>query len=172
MTVDLGAMIDQLAWFGEALPPVVRCAGEEGVRWKPDTRHWSIVEIVNHLADEEVEDFRTRTFQTLEHPEEAWPPIDPEGVVIERKHQEKDLEESLERFVELRKESVGMLRMLLNPQWDNAHEHPSIGTMRAGDVFASWVAHDALHLRQVAKRLYQLSEMRGDPYSVDYAGGW
>ncbi|MHC4976506.1 MAG: DinB family protein [Planctomycetota bacterium] len=165
-------MVDQLEWFAEALAPVARCAGREGAYWKPNPAHWSIVEIVNHMADEEVEDFRTRVFQTLEHPEKPWPGIDPEGEVVERRHQEKDLEESLERFVELRRESVGMLRMLLNPQWDHEYKHPSIGTLRAGDVFASWVAHDALHLRQISKRLHQLAQLRGGPYSVEYAGGW
>lgn len=48
-------------------------------RWKPDPLQWSILEVVNHLADEEVEDFRQRLELTLRDPKAEWPPIDPQG---------------------------------------------------------------------------------------------
>jgi DinB superfamily len=169
---DLAALIDQLERFAAVLPPVARCAGEDGARWKPDEEHWSILEIVNHMADEEIEDFRTRAFSTLRDPSEPWPVNDPERTVRERDHQHKDLEASIERFVEARQESIRMLRELSEPAWSNAHEHPKIGSLRAGDVFASWVAHDALHLRQIGKRLYQLTCRHSEPFSADYAGAW
>ena len=31
---------------------------DEQARWKPDAESWSILEVVNHLLDEEREDFR------------------------------------------------------------------------------------------------------------------
>jgi hypothetical protein len=42
--------------------------------------------------------------------------------------------------------------------------------MRAGDLLASWAAHDARHLEQIAKRLHGLAARDGTPYSVAYAG--
>ncbi len=44
-------------------------------RWKPSPERWSLLEIVNHLADEEALDFRTRIERTLRDPSGAWPPI-------------------------------------------------------------------------------------------------
>jgi hypothetical protein len=35
---------------------------------------------------------------------------------------------------------------------------------------ASWAAHDALHLRQIAKRLYELTARDAGRYSAGYAG--
>ena len=169
---DFEALVSQLEKFAAVLPPVARCAGESGTHWKPDDEHWSIVEIVNHLADEEIEDFRTRVLSTLKDPSTAWPGIDPERTVREREHQHKDLDESVARFCEARRESVAMLRALYEPDWSLEHSQPPIGVLRAGDVLASWVAHDALHLRQISKRLFQLSKLRSEPFAVDYAGRW
>jgi hypothetical protein len=36
----------------------------------------------------------------------------------------------------------------------------------------SWAAHDMLHLRQIAKRLFQIAQRDGDGFSTDYAGEW
>lgn len=43
-------------------------------RWRPDAESWSILEVVNHLADEEREDFRTRLDFILHRPGEGPPP--------------------------------------------------------------------------------------------------
>ena len=42
----------------------------------------------------------------------------------------------------------------------------------AGDLLAAWSAHDALHLRQISKRLYQIAQRDAGSYSVQYAGEW
>ncbi|MCB0058173.1 MAG: DinB family protein, partial [Caldilineaceae bacterium] len=46
---------------------------DEQARWKPDAESWSILEVVNHLLDEEREDFRVRIDYTLHRPGEKWP---------------------------------------------------------------------------------------------------
>lgn len=58
---------------------------EKQYRWKPDDVSWSLLEIVCHLYDEEIEDFRTRVFNTLFTPDKAPPSIDPQGWVMDRK---------------------------------------------------------------------------------------
>jgi hypothetical protein len=50
--------------------------------------------------------------------------------------------------------------------------HPKVGATAAGDVMASWAAHDALHLRQIAKRLWELAGRDGAPFRTGYAGEW
>ena len=165
-------LIDSLDRFGKLLPAVISEAVLEDVRWRPVDGSWSILEVVNHLADEEVDDFRARLERTLIDTKEPWPPVDPEAWAVKRRYNESDLGESLSRFISSREETVRWLRSLDNPDWARAYEHPKLGPIRAGDLLVSWAAHDLLHLRQIAKRMYQLAQRDGGPYKADYAGPW
>ncbi|MCP4798050.1 MAG: DinB family protein, partial [Phycisphaeraceae bacterium] len=49
---------------------------------------------------------------------------------------------------------------------------PRSGSLRAGDLLAAWCAHDALHLRQLARRLHELTVVRGGGFDAGYAGDW
>lgn len=167
------ALIGRLARFGHTLPAVVRCFSQADIVWKPDVESWSVLEIVCHLADEESEDFPVRVLMTLEDPTEEWPRIDPEGWAVSRNYQSRDLKGELARFVELRTENIEKLGALQNPDWSKFQEHPKFGNMIASDLLAAWCAHDALHLRQLSKRLYQLSNRDGGRGSTTrYAGTW
>ena len=170
--MNANRLIDRLESFAATLPAVVGGVSDEEACFKPDEDSWSILEVVTHLADEEVEDFRRRLRLTLEDPASPWPPIDPAGWAVERRYNEGDLRESLERFCEERQRTVKWLRGLVDPDLSRKHTHPRLGSMRAGDVLAAWVAHDALHLRQIAKRLYQLTQRDAGEYVTDYAGPW
>jgi hypothetical protein len=170
--VNAQALIDRLERFADALPAVVGGLSDEDARWRPDEDSWSVLEVVAHLADEELEDFRRRVELTLRDPDAPWPPIDPAGWAVERRYNEGTLPDAVARFVAARRASVAWLRGLKNPAWSNAYRHPKLGSMRAGEVFSAWVAHDALHLRQIAKRLYQMTARDGGGYPLDYAGSW
>lgn len=158
--------------FGRILPVLVADISEEDAKWKPESGGWSILEIVCHLADEEVEDFRLRVQSTLADPTTPWPAIDPESAAIERTYNEQNLEHAVERFVRERNESVAWLNELEDPNWDIAFEHPQFGPIAAGLVMASWAVHDQLHLRQIAKRMFEMNVRDGSPYPTDYAGEW
>ena len=142
----------------------------EESNWKPPQDQWSVVEIVNHLADEEVEDFRTRLDLTLHFSETKWPPIDPEQWVIDRNYQERDLKQSFARFAQERSNSLTWLRFLKSPAWEAVHTDPELGSMSAGSLLASWLAHDYLHIRQIVKVLYLYQKTKSAPNSIDYAG--
>lgn len=170
MNVD--RLIASLEQLGQALPAAVAGIAASDARWRGPGNAWSILEIVTHLADEEVEDFRTRVRMTLDDPDATWPPIDPEGAAVERRYNEGDLEVVTERFVTERTASVAWLHGLRDADWSRTHTHASIGSIRAGDVLASWAAHDALHLRQIAKRRYQMIARDAGEYGTSYAGAW
>ncbi len=165
-------MIDRMNAFPGALAALLAVVNDDDAHWKPPHGAWSIVEIINHLVDEESEDFRTRVRLTLEAPGNPWPSIDPEGAATEREYNKRGLVESLERFASARAESILWLRSLDDPDWSKTHTHPKWGEFRAGDIFASWCAHDALHLRQIAKRLYELTQRDGTGFRTAYAGDW
>lgn len=170
MNVD--RIIAMLERFGRMLPAVVTDIPIEDARWKPPDGAWSILEIVCHLADEEVDDFRTRLRLTLESPGADWPPIDPPAWAIERRYNVQDLAAVTERFVRERQASCQWLRSLGEFDGSVVHVHPKFGAMSVGQLFASWAAHDALHLRQIAKRLHQLAAVHGHPFDTGYAGEW
>lgn len=170
--MNAGKIIESLDRFGRALPALVAEVDAEQARWKPEDGNWSILEVVTHLADEEVEDFRIRLRMTLETPLEPWPKIDPTGWARERQYNDGVLAEALQRFVAERQQSVAWLGGLGDPDWSSAYQHPRFGPIRAGDLLSAWAAHDALHLRQVAKRMYQLVQEFSGDFSTIYAGAW
>lgn len=170
--MNIQAMIDRLAAFPAVLRALCEGLARDDALFRADGKSWSVLEVVCHLADEEEEDFRARVESTLRDPGEAWSPIDPEGAASERSYRARDLETELARFDREREASVAWLRRLKDSEWDNAYQHPSFGPIRAGDVMASWCAHDALHLRQIGKRLFELSERDSAGYSTAYAGEW
>ncbi len=167
--MDHRALIARLRPLPDALEALLRDLPHEDWRWRPPEGGWSILEIVNHLVDEETDDFRTRVSSTIEDPSRPWPGMDPEGAVTERRYQERDPADSLRRFRDERARSLAWLDGLTDARWENEYHHPR-GPLRAGDLLASWTAHDARHLQQIAKRLYALATRDGQPYSVLYAG--
>lgn len=170
--MNAAGLVASLEAFAGALPGAVRGLGEADARWKPPSGAWSVVEIVSHLADEEVEDFRRRLELTLRDPAAPWPGIDPEGWARERKYNERGLGESVERFLEERRASLAWLKGIGEADWSRAHAHPALGSLRAGDLMGSWAAHDWLHLRQIAKRRYELAARNAGGFGVGYAGKW
>ncbi|MFN0131019.1 MAG: DinB family protein [Phycisphaerales bacterium] len=167
------ALIARLDAFVAAIPAALGKISAEDAAWKPPTGAWSIVEIVNHLVDEEKEDFRQRLQLTLQNPAQPWPPTDPEAWAVQRKYAGRDLWESVGRFIVERKRSLEWLATLPDDtNWNAAHTTMSGKVMRAGDLLASWAAHDALHLRQIAKRLFELSQRDGTGFGTEYAGEW
>lgn len=156
----------------EAIARLVDGMGEDVARWRPAPDAWSILEVINHLYDEEIEDFRLRLQLTLRDPNEPWPPNDPVRKVTARNYNERDLGASVENFLDERTVSLEWLRGLEQPQWENAHVMPSGSTLTAGDLLVSWVAHDLLHLRQLIEIHFAYQNQLAQPYSVDYAGDW
>ena len=143
---------------------------EDGqARWKPESNQWSILEVVNHLADKEVEDFRARLDFTLNRPYESWPPINPEEWLEERSYNSRSLDKSLDRFLTRRRESLAFLQELESPDWTVAYEHPRLGAITAGDLLTSWVAHDYRHIGQLTRlhREFLVSEVSS--HSLRYA---
>ena len=167
---DAQAFISRLARGAEALRALVEGLGDEEARWRLPSGGWSILEVVCHLKDEETEDFRQRLRLTLEEPAKEWPKMDPEAWVTERRYQERSLKAELEGFLAERRKSLDWLRGLKAPDWSRAHVHPRLGSMAAGDLLASWVAHDLLHIRQIARLEYEHARALAAPFKPDYAG--
>ena len=167
--MDLEFAIKRM-WAGaNAIQALTTNVDDEQARWKPSPDHWSVLEVMCHWHDEERYDFRARLELLLHDPDAEWPAFDPEGWVTERKYNEQDFEASLDRFLTERARSIEWLGELEAPAWDNAHEHPRLGTLRAGDIMVSWVGHDVLHVRQLSQLQWEYIKLKAKPYSPDYA---
>ena len=149
----------------------------EQARSRPAPEAWSMLEVLCHLADEEREDFRAHADYILHHADQPWPEIDPQGWVKARRYNERELDAALEDFLAERLRSLAWLKALPAVDW-NTMITVTFGpsnesfSLSAGDMLASWVAHDNLHMRQLVElrreRLVRLAE----PCRVEYAGRW
>lgn len=171
--MDITPIVARLRHGAAVFEGLTRDVSVEQARWRPAADQWSILEVVCHLADEEVRDFRTRLDLTLHRPDEAWPPIDPEGWVVSERYNERDLAPQVAVFVEERARSVAFLEDLDDPDWSLAREHPRLGRITAGDLLSSWLAHDLIHVRQINRLHRQWLERKAAPgWSPAYAGRW
>lgn len=169
--MDLHRMVGQLRQQGNAITTLCADITPDAARWKPAPDSWSLLEVLNHLVDEEVLDFRRHLDHLLHTPEQSWPEIDPMGWVTSKAYNQRLWDESIKHFDAERRKSLNWLIALEEPKWEAAVTF-SWGTLSAGDIMVSWLAHDLLHLRQVIELRYYLTSSNNFPFSVDYAGKW
>jgi uncharacterized damage-inducible protein DinB len=170
MNLDLCTI--RFAYNAEVITALVKGVSLEQARWKPSADGWSILEVVNHLYDEEREDFRQRLDLLLFQPEAEFPPIDPNGWITLRHYNERDLAVSLTNFLQERQNSLAWLRGLLEPDWESGRMAPWGSKIRAGDILAAWLAHDFLHMRQLNELHYKYWQETAVAYDIRYAGEW
>jgi hypothetical protein len=169
--MNLNDAISQLEHQGSAIISLGKGISMAQARWKPSPEDWSILEVLNHLVDEETLDFRRHLHHIFFTPDEAWPSIDPQAWVIAKKYNLRNLDTTLENLESERGRSIRWLAELKAPNWDSSIQMPW-GKLSAGDIMASWLAHDLLHLRQLLELRYHLTFSNSLPYMLEYAGKW
>jgi hypothetical protein len=169
--VRLDLVRRELTQGAETIAALVAGVTSEEARRRPAPDAWSLLEVVCHLHDEEREDFRPRLDIVLHRPHEAWARIDPADWVTARRYHEHDLQTALRGFLAERERSLAWLGGLVAPEWGREYEAP-FGRITAGDLLASWAAHDLLHTRQLVelRRARLLTQI--EPYRTQYAGDW
>ena len=144
---------------------------QEEAGFKPSPKTWSILEVTCHFYDEEREDFREHLDFILHRQNEEWHNIDPQGWVTVRKYNEQNFTEMREKFFAERMKSLEWLKGLSNADWNITHTSP-FGSASAGEMLASWIAHDNLHIRQLVELRRARVENIAQPYAIQYAGDW
>jgi hypothetical protein len=69
------------------------------------------------------------------------------------------------------REHLDWLQGLSDANWETTYTS-QFGSMKAGDMFTSWVAHDNLHIRQLTELRRNKIERITKPYDIQYAGDW
>ncbi len=163
-------IIEHLRVNGDVFKYLFQSVSDEQARWEPGEDNWSMLEVINHLYDEEREDFRKRLELVLNNPEAPWPRIDPEGWVVQRNYNDRDLKQSLQNFFEEREKSLRWLNTLNSPNWQATHRHPQMGPMSAELILANWLAHDLFHIRQATDLHFDYLTKVVEPVSLNYSG--
>ena len=126
---------------------------------------WSAFDIVGHLIVGERTDWMPRARIILENGEAR--PFDPFDRFAQAKEsQDKSLEQLLDEFARLRRESLAALQSLNLQQKDLTRRgrHPALGVVTLAELLATWAVHDLTHL-------HQLSRVMAHQYS-DAVGPW
>lgn len=164
-------LYSELTHSTEMIRALLEGIGEDEARIKPDANSWSILEVVCHLYDEEREDFREHTDFILHRQHEDWHRIDPQGWVTERKYNLQNFTDIQAKFFQERQKSLNWLQERASANWETVCNSP-FGSMTAGQMFACWVAHDNLHIRQLVELRRKYIERISQPTDIQYAGDW
>jgi hypothetical protein len=138
-------------------------------RTRPAHDEWAPVEILCHLRDEETEDFGARVRVVVEGGR-RFAPNDPERLAIERRYLDDDGPGALAAFHERRVDSLAFLAGLAPERLSGAAERPNGGALSGLDLLAAWVAHDRLHVAQLAATLARNWAEHWRPLRTEYAG--
>ncbi len=159
----------ELARFPAVLGALLADLDPPAWRARPAPSEWAPVEIVCHLRDEEVEDFRARLRVAVEGGT-SFAPIDPERWAVERRYLEDDGPRALAAFLERRATTLEALVAIGPAQLTATVAHRRTGGLSGLDILAAWVAHDRLHLTQLAATLARGWATRWAPLHTEYAG--
>jgi hypothetical protein len=170
--MNLQFFIARLAANAKALESLCQETTDEQALWKQSPEKWSIEQVVYHLARTEEKDFRPRLEKTLRAPGENWQPLATSEMRLGETGAANNLTEYLRNFLNEREKSISWLETIENPVWENSHRHNEQLTLAAGDLLASWLAHDCLHLKQIIRLQYDYVKSISEPFKTDYAGKW
>ncbi len=157
----------------ERLPAVLEAllAGldEISARTRPAAGEWSPVEVLCHLRDEETEDFGAR-LRVIVNGAGDFAPIAPERWAEERRYREASLTDAMEALRARRQASLDLLASVAPETLARSRPHHRLGRLSGLDILSAWVAHDRIHLAQLAGTLARIWALRWAPLRADYAG--
>ena len=159
----------ELARLPHILTALVGDLDEAMARARPLPHEWSPVEILCHLRDEETEDFGARLRVILDGGRQ-FTAIDPEGWVEARRYRDAVSRNVLADLCARRAASLELLASLALERLRASGDHRRLGTLSGLDLLVAWVAHDRLHLSQLASTLARLWADRWAPLKAQYAG--
>lgn len=170
--MEFKTLYQELIHSTEMIRALLAGVSQEEARIKPSKGSWSILEVTCHLYDEEREDFREHLdFILHRQDKDEWHPIAPQAWVKLRKYNQRNFKTMQRKFFAEREKSLAWLKSLEGANW-KAKYKTKWRTMTAGDIFASWVAHDNLHIRQLTELRRARIEKISKPHHIQYAGDW
>lgn len=169
--MDIAFGIKQLSNNKNTIYHLLNHVTKQEYTWKQSPQKWNLLEIICHLYDEEREDFRLRFKNVIETPDKRPPSFDPVSWVTDRKYAEQNYEDKLSNFMMERDKSIQYLKDLKQPNLEQGYEYGKFGHVNGYFFLANWIAHDLLHIKQIARLKYDYIAHLSKP-PIDYAGTW
>lgn len=167
MRFELAEAVAVLERTPKVLDAWLRGLPEGWARQNEGGETWSPYDVVGHLIHGEVTDWIPRARRILEHGESK--PFDKFDRLAQfRESKGKSLEELLDRFAELRAETLRELQGL-KLDLDAKGRHQALGTVTMRNLLATWVAHDLTHLNQISRVMAHQYREEVGPW-VEYLG--
>ena len=169
--MEMEFCINQMKNHADMIRKLVSNLSKDQGLWKSDADIWSLLEVMNHLYREERGDFRAHLQKYPSPTGAGWPPVQPTG----REYDLGSLADTLQGFLDERQKSIEWLQSLESPDWGSELEVSFVDSSRTfsmGEMLASWVAHDLLHMRQLVEVHWAYTVQGLKPYPIDYAGEW
>ncbi|MHB1327209.1 MAG: DinB family protein [Gemmatimonadales bacterium] len=150
MQFDLGQALAVLERTPGTLSSLLSGLGDAWIAANEGPESWSPYDVVGHLIDAEETNWLPRARVALGSSQDRrFPPFDRFRHLAVK----QTLAERLDRFAEVRSDSLGELRRLeLGPvEFARTAIHPEFGEVRLDQLLATWVVHDLAHLGQIAR---------------------
>ncbi|MFA6240918.1 MAG: DinB family protein [Candidatus Hydrogenedentales bacterium] len=143
--------IDVMKCTGDALAEACKRMDETALRTPEASGKWSVLDVVQHLADGElVLGFRYR--RILGEPESSpLPPFDPSAWATRLRYSEVNLGAALDQFNAVRRINLQFLEGLRDADWDVRYTHFDRGKETLRDAVRLYAAHDLCHLAQIGR---------------------
>jgi len=134
------------------LAPLIAGVTDEKLRRRPASGKWSTVEILAHLAEDELAtSWRYR--QMIEHPGETLLGFDQDEWARRGDYALWKAGEALELFRLLREANLRFLATLSPEEWESAGNHAERGRLTVRELARHMAAHDINHILQIEQQL-------------------
>jgi uncharacterized damage-inducible protein DinB len=157
--MDLLGPRDPFEVLGELLPWLadrVRGLSETRLRRPEAAGKWSVIEVIQHLADSDlVAGFRTRMVLSEDRP--ALQGYDQDRWAREFHYRDVSLDQALEQLRGLRAANLHLWRTLSRAQLERVGLHSERGPESVGHILQLMAAHDLVHRRQIDRILSSTS---------------
>lgn len=147
-----------------SLLPALRAATDgltdEQLRTPEAPGKWSVLQIVQHLADTElVYGYRLRNVLAADEPEVA--AYDQDAWCERLRYNDEDLAEVLGELDVLRRRNLRLLERLREEEWERVGRHAERGPESVRRMVQLLAAHDLAHLRQIERVKRQIERTVG-----------
>lgn len=149
MTPD--EVADLLEPSGQAFASTLNALPPGLASWHPAPGEWCFNEVVGHVIVTEQNGFAGRirlVILTSGADEPDLPKYDRDGLQKTRNDCERDPKELAREMLDVRRQSLELIRSLRPEQLQRGGTHPDVGRLTVEDLLHEWVHHDGNHLRQ------------------------
>jgi hypothetical protein len=143
-----GEVADLLESSGQAFASTLNAITPGVASWHPAPGEWCVNEVVGHVIVTEKNGFAGRIRVILGGDEPDLPKYDRDGLQKARNDCARDPKALAQEMLEVRGQSLELIRSLDPEQLPRGGLHPDVGRLTVDDLLHEWVHHDGNHLRQ------------------------